>query len=84
MEEGNDFPLQDGPEIDQDVAANDQIELGKWRIARQVLAREHAQIAYELVDAETAVALREDHAPGIVGVGNAGRRPASSAEWPDA
>ena len=47
--------LKRAAQIDQHVAADDQIEPGKGRIARQVLAGENAQVAHLLVDPVAAI-----------------------------
>lgn len=52
--------LKHGFEIDQDVAATDQVQLGERRIFCQVLPREHAQVAHGLVDLVSAVVFHEE------------------------
>lgn len=42
-------------QVDQDIAAQDQVQLGERRVARQVLPREDAQIADRLVNAKVSV-----------------------------
>ena len=48
-------PLQVHVEVDEDVAAADQIELGKRRIPREVVLDEDAEVANALADAVPAV-----------------------------
>ena len=52
MEEGQDFPLRLRAQVDEHVAAGDQIEAGERRVGQQALAREHdrlAQLAHDLI-----------------------------------
>ena len=51
--------LQRRLEVDEDVAAGDQVEMRKRRIAHDVLPREHAQVTHRLVDSIAGVLLDE-------------------------
>src|SRR5262245_22840111 len=59
MEHAHQFFLDRLSEVNQHVAANNQVEFGKWRIARQILTREYTQVTNLLVDAVTAVGARK-------------------------
>ena len=47
--------LQGGVDVDEDVAAEDEVELRERRVAREVLAREHAAVADQLAHPVAAV-----------------------------
>ena len=66
VKRGDDALLQRGAEVDEDIAAAHQIELGERRIARQVVAHEDAQLAHGLADAVAAIDLDEEAAPPLV------------------
>ena len=51
--------LQRRAHVDQHVPATDEIQLGKRRIAGQIVPREDAQIAHELLDLIAMVGLDE-------------------------
>ena len=53
-------------EVDEDVAAAHEVELGERRIARQVVADEDAQLAHGLADAVAAIDLGEEAPPPLV------------------
>ena len=55
VETGDHPALQGGAEVDQQVAAADQVEVGERRVARHVVAREDAQLANGLVDLVAAL-----------------------------
>ena len=61
MERSEDPALRDIVEIDQEIAAADQIQARKRRIARHVLAREETEIANVLRNPVVAV-LRDEKA----------------------
>jgi len=42
MKDPHEFFLQWGAEIDEQITANQQIKMGKWRIFRQILPGEDA------------------------------------------
>ena len=42
---------QERAEVDQHVAADDEVQLGERRVARQILARKDAGVAHMLADA---------------------------------
>src|SRR5687767_2660538 len=44
-------------EVNEQIAAADQIETGKWRISRHVLSREHAKIANPLFNLKAVIGL---------------------------
>src|SRR5256885_1891986 len=46
-------------QINEHIAATDQVEPGKWRIGRNVLPRESADVAHIAMDLITAVAFDE-------------------------
>jgi hypothetical protein len=50
VKDGHQLLLQRQAQIDQDVAADDQIQLRKRRVARQVLTGKDAHIAHRFVD----------------------------------
>src|SRR4029079_2956902 len=55
VEDRNDLLLHERPEVDEDVAATDEIQLREGRILREVLAREDADVSYGLRDLIAAV-----------------------------
>ena len=55
MEKRDDLLLDFGLEVDQQVPATDQVELGKRRVADQVLWRENDRVAKSLGDLVTVV-----------------------------
>ena len=59
MEQGHDFSLQRGAEIDQHIAATDQVQIRKGRIGHHVLAGENAHLAHRFIDAVAAFGLHE-------------------------
>src|SRR5712691_1462006 len=65
MKECQHFLLQGGPEVDHQVAATDQVQLGERRIFRHVLPREDAAVANGLVDSESTVAGTEETAQSL-------------------
>ena len=58
MEQRDDVPL-DSSHVDQHVAAGDQVQLRKRRIADQIVPRKDAHLAQVLVDLVAALDLRE-------------------------
>ena len=50
MENGNQAFLQRRPQVDQHVAATDEVEFGKRRVFHHVLFREDAQFAHAFAD----------------------------------
>jgi hypothetical protein len=66
VEQGKDPFLQGGTEVDQNVAATDQVQARKGRIADEVLAGEDAHFAQVLLDLEAAARGGEEIAqPGL-------------------
>ncbi len=59
MEHGKHLPLQQCAEVDEHVAATDEVEVGERRVHDDVLPREHAHFADGFVDAVAAVGFRE-------------------------
>ena len=55
VECGNDPLLQFGTEINQQIPASDQVQIGKGRVLGHILAGEHAHLAKRLVDLVPAV-----------------------------
>ncbi len=53
-------PLGNLVQVDQQIAAADEIEAREWRVVRDILPREDAQIANALHDAEAAVVHLEE------------------------
>src|SRR3989440_6294333 len=47
-------------QINEHIAATDQVEPGKWRVGRDVLSREGADVAHIAMDLVSAVALDEE------------------------
>src|SRR5258707_445660 len=65
--EGRDDPLlKRGGEVDEDVAAGDQVQLREGRVTGQVVPHENAQLAHDLVDAVAAVRLDEVPPPALL------------------
>ena len=62
VEHREQLPLQLRVQVDEDVAAEDQVEPRERRIPGEVLAREDAQVAHHLADAVAAVDPREEAA----------------------
>src|SRR5215469_5733860 len=60
VEQGNDAALKLGVEVDQKVAAGDQIELGKRRVAQQIVHRKQAKLAQVARNAVAAVLAHEE------------------------
>ena len=65
MEDRDEPLLQHDVHVDQDVAAENQVETREGRILGQVLPREDAQIAHGLADAVAAIDLREEAAQDL-------------------
>src|SRR5215472_10681205 len=65
MKQGEDAFLKRRREIDQDVAAADEIDLREWRIARDILFGEDAQIANRTADSISSFLLREEPTQAI-------------------
>ncbi len=65
MEDRHDPLLQEGLQIDQQVAAADEIQVREGRIGRDVLAREDADVANALGDLPAPVGLDEETAPSL-------------------
>ena len=59
--------LLNGPQIDQDIAATDQVQLRKRRILDQVVLGKDAHLAQALVDLIAAVDLRETAVEALEG-----------------
>src|SRR5262249_45131519 len=83
MEDRDDVTLQLAVEIDEEIAARDQVHARERRIAHHAVRREHAHVADRLVD-DVAGALGTEEAPEpllrhalqqSVGVAAAGRYP---------
>ena len=52
MEEGQNFPLRLRAQVDEQIAAGDEIEAGERRVGQQALTREHhrlTQFAHDLI-----------------------------------
>ena len=62
MKHRKDLLLQFGPQVNQDVAATDQIHLGKRRIVAQVLPGEDTHVPDPLGDLITFIRLAEEAA----------------------
>ena len=60
MEDRHHLLLQHRPEVDEHVAAADEVEPRERRVLRQVLAREHAHFADRLRDLVAAIHLDEE------------------------
>ncbi len=60
VEERQDLLLQRRLQVDEQVAAADQVDLGEGRIGQHVVPGEHAHVADRLADAVAAVHLREE------------------------
>ena len=82
MKQSHDFPLHARLQIDEHVATGDEIEPRKRSIARQVLGREHRQIAEPAadlivpvlgLDEELSQALRRDVGADVLGIDSAAR-----------
>ena len=57
---GQHAPLQRLAEVDEDVPAAQQVELGEWRVARDIVPDEDAQLAHGRADAPAALGSREE------------------------
>ncbi len=64
VEVGDHLPLHAGLEVDEDVAAADEVQVGEGRIPDQIVAREDAQVAHGLADLEMAVHAGEEALQG--------------------
>src|SRR6266508_1678632 len=67
MEQWNGLALQSLTEIDQQVAATDQVQVGKWGVSDHVLPRKNAHLANRLVDAVAPVHPDEESPQPLVG-----------------
>src|SRR5258706_321997 len=67
MEDLHDLFLQNAPQVNKHIAAENQIHPRKWRIACQVVPGKDAQIPNLLGDLEAAVALDEEAAQSFRG-----------------
>src|SRR5215469_6858962 len=65
MKQREDALLKRRREIDQDVAAADEIDLRERRVARDILLGEDAQIANRTADSISAFLLREEPTQAI-------------------
>src|SRR5438045_5298474 len=57
MKNRQNFPMQSGPEINEDVAAANQVHVGERRVREHVLPGEDAHIPNDFVDLVIAVVL---------------------------
>ena len=71
MEQGNEFFLQFRAHIDQEVAATDEVELGKRRVACQIMLGKDQHVANDFMDAEAAAGFGREE-PGKSFSGNIG------------
>ena len=60
MKRRDDLFLQTGFQVNQQIAATDQIEARERRIAQEILPRKHDHLPQRLADAETAVLLDKE------------------------
>src|SRR4029079_4855242 len=65
VEDRNDLLLHERPEVDEDVAATDEIQLREGRILRDVTARGDTAVPYRLRDLIAAVRLDEESAQPV-------------------
>ena len=59
MQRRNDTFLQRRTQIDEQIAATDQVEIGKWRVLDEILTGEDAHVADRLVNAVAAIEAQE-------------------------
>ena len=79
MERPHDAVLQLAVEVDQDIAARDQIEFGERRVLDQAVLREHAQVA-NLLDGAICIAVFGE--PALEALGRKARRQLLEAPCP--
>ena len=60
MHRGNDALLKNRPEINEQIAATDQIETREWRVLREILLGENAHFPDGLNDLITAIAAHKE------------------------
>src|SRR5215813_13604127 len=65
MQQRQDLFLQDRLEVDQQVAATDQIHPREWWVGDDVLSREDAHVAERLANAVTSIRLRKEAAQSL-------------------
>src|SRR5262245_66670743 len=65
MQQRQDLFLQNRLEVDQQIAATDQVHMRERRIGDDVLSREDAHVAERLADAVTSLRLDEEAAQSL-------------------